>query len=335
MLWDSHACLIVHPGEDFTRISQFADWGYHFVSVNVGMDMIPNSQIMATIQSFRRQIDEHADKYVLAKTVADVDSAKKTGKLAVAFDLEGGVCLEENPAKVQEFADLGVRQIHLAYNADNSLAGGCHGDNIGLTALGRKIVDAVHNARMFMDVSHTGYKSSLDIMEHSMETGGGPVIFSHANPMGETKHPRTIDRKQARTCAQTGGMIGITGHAAFLEDNQGRSETVANQLDTLVEWVGIDRVGLAWDYMFDNPHDLLQLPADLDKYKYWPPNNPHGSNGYMATHADPENAPPRRHASPEQTDEVMQILENRGYSTADTDKIKGLNFYNMAKQVWG
>ena len=321
MKWDSHACLIVHPDEDFTRISRFADWGYSFVSVNVGMDMIPNSQIMATIESFRRQIDEHADKYVLTKTVADVDNAKKNGKLAVAFDLEGGLCLDENPAMVQQFADLGVRQIHLAYNADNNLAGGCHGDDIGLTALGRNIVDAVHKANIFMDVSHTGYRSSLDIMEHSMEAGGGHVIFSHANPMGKTKHPRTIDRKQAEMCAKTGGMIGITGHAAFLEDHQGRSETVANQLDTLVDWVGIDRVGLAWDYMFDNPNNLSEVPAGVDGQKYWPDGYGYGDS--------------QKHASPSQTDEVMEILENRGYSTADTDKIKGLNFYNMAKQVWG
>ena len=325
MKWDSHACLVVHPDEDFTRISKFAEWGYDFVSVNVGMDMIPNGQIMATIASFRRQIDAHADKYVLAKTVADVDDAKAHGKLAVAFDLEGGVCLDENPAQVQKFADLGVRQIHLAYNVDNTLAGGCHGDNIGLTPLGRKIVDAVHNAGLFMDVSHTGYRSSLDIMEHSMETGGGPVIFSHANPIGATKHPRTIDKKQAQMCAETGGMIGITGVAPFLEDLQGRSETVANQLDTLVDWVGIDRVGLAWDYMFDNPNNLPELPDNLDKEKYWPPEYGYGSLHIASI----------KSATPAQTDEVMDILHSRGYSTTDTDKIKGLNFYTMAKQVWG
>ena len=325
MKWDSHACLIVHPDEDFTRISRFADWGYSFVSVNVGMDMIPTDQIMATIASFRRQIDDNAHKYVLAKTVADVDRARADGQLAVAFDLEGGVCFDENPAMVQQFVDLGVRQVHLAYNADNTLAGGCHGDNIGLTPIGRTIVDAVHKAGIFMDVSHTGYRSSLDIMEHSMQTGGGPVVFSHANPMGKNKHPRTIDRKQAETCAQTGGMIGLTGHAAFLEDDQGRSETVANQLETLVDWVGIDRVGLAWDYMFDCPDHLPKLPDGVDIEKYWPP-----GNGYQISHTAP-----RRHASPEQTDEVMDILHSRGYSTDDTDKIKGLNFYQLAKQVWG
>ena len=320
MKWDAHACLVVHPDEDFTRISQFSDWGYNFVSVNVGMDVVSNKQIMATILSFRSQIADNADKYLLVKNTNDVENAKRDGKLAIAFDLEGGVCLEGNPDKVQQFYDLGVRQIHLAYNADNDLCGGCHGDDIGLTDTGRIIVDRIHDVGMFMDISHTGYRSSLDIMNH----GGGPVIYSHANPMGDDKHPRTIDRLQAQTCVSTGGIIGVTGHAAFINDPQGRSETVANQIDTLVDWVGVDNVGLGWDYMFDNPHDLEELSDDLNKVDFWPV-----GYGYGATTVEA-----RRHANPGQTDEVMVILQERGYSTSDITKILGLNFFRLAKSVW-
>jgi len=69
---------------------------------------------------------EHPERFVLAETVADVRRAKQEGKLAIAFDLEGSVMLEDDLAMIALFRDLGVRQIHLAYNLNNSIAAGCH-----------------------------------------------------------------------------------------------------------------------------------------------------------------------------------------------------------------
>ena len=77
------------------------------------------------------------------------------------------------------YRDLGVRQIHLAYNRNNSVADGCHDVERGLTALGRKIVAAVNEAGLLMDCSHTGRRCSLDIMAASTQ----PVIFSHSKPL--------------------------------------------------------------------------------------------------------------------------------------------------------
>ena len=76
------------------------------------------------------------------------------------------------------FRDLGVRQIHLAYNRNNSVADGCHDVERGLTPLGRRIVAAINDAGVLMDCSHTGRRCSLDIMSVST----APVVFSHSNP---------------------------------------------------------------------------------------------------------------------------------------------------------
>jgi len=44
------------------------------------------------IAYFRSWLLSRADEYVLVRSVSDVIDAKRTQKLAVAFDIEGGVC---------------------------------------------------------------------------------------------------------------------------------------------------------------------------------------------------------------------------------------------------
>src|SRR5260370_14991956 len=162
--------------------------GVSFVSVNVGMDMNPIAQVLRVIAGCRAWLEEHSDHFLLAGPLAMVERDKREGKLAVAFDPEGSVMLEDDPAMVRLYRDLGVRQIHLAYNRDNSVAGGCHGSDIPLTPLGRKVVAAINEAGLLMDCSHSGYRTSMEIMERSTR----PVIFSHANPRALKDHARNF-----------------------------------------------------------------------------------------------------------------------------------------------
>ena len=88
------------------------------------------------------------------------------GKFGIAFDLEGSMMLENDLAMLGLFRDLGVRQVHLAYNRDNSIAGGCHGADRGLTRLGCQVAGEINEVCMLMDCSHTGLRSSLALHGH-------------------------------------------------------------------------------------------------------------------------------------------------------------------------
>ena len=110
------------------------------------------------------------------------------------------------------YRDLGVRQIHLAYNRNNSVADGCHDVERGLTPLGRRMVAAVNDAGLLMDCSHTGRRCSLDIMAASTR----PVIFSHSNPLALVEHGRNVTDEQIRACAATGGVVCVSGVSMFL-----------------------------------------------------------------------------------------------------------------------
>ncbi|WP_394778473.1 dipeptidase, partial [Undibacterium sp.] len=177
--WDAHACLPIHPQASFAPVDALRAYGVNYVSINVGADMNPVSQVMAVIAGFRATIAASPERYMLVSGVADIRKAAAQGKIAVSFDLEGSMPLMDSPEMVPLYHQLGVRQIHFAYNRNNNVADGCHDAERGLTDLGRRMVRAVNDAGMLMDCSHSGRRCSLDIMTASDQ----PVIFSHANPL--------------------------------------------------------------------------------------------------------------------------------------------------------
>lgn len=318
LIWDAHACLPLHPDADITMLRRHKDAGVTFVSINIGMDMNPLSQILPVIASFRAQLRARPDLFVPVDTIEDVRRAERTGRLAVAFDLEGAIPLCGRPEMVQLFYDLGVRQVHLAYNRNNDVAGGCYDRDMPLTPLGRRIVEAVHAAGMLMDCSHTGYRSSLDIMS----LGLGPVIFSHANPRAIKGDLRNITDEQIDACVATGGIVCANGVGRFLTDPKGGVDALLDCVDYLVDRVGPQSVGLGVDYSYP-AGGLDDDPPGLDKGYWWPP-----EHGYGGGISGIKIAPPERFPA------ITAGLLARGYAERDVRRILGLNMLELAGRVW-
>lgn len=316
LVWDAHACLPLSPEVDIAALDRHHRAGVDFVSVNVGMDMNPVPDIIAVLAAFRAGLKAHADRFVAVDTFADVMAAKDSGRLAVAFDLEGACPLRERPEMVQLYYDLGVRQIHLAYNRNNAVGGGCHDADIPLSDLGGRIVDAINAAGMLMDCSHTGHRTSLDIMARS----AAPVIYSHANPRALVDHGRNISDQQIDACAATGGVIGINGVSLFLGGPQAGADAMADHMAYVADRVGIDHVGIGLDYAYDLGID--DIPPGTDVGYWWPV-----AAGYTAgldVHiAEPETLP-----------RVTESLLKRGFGSEDVGKILGGNFRRVAERVW-
>jgi membrane dipeptidase len=214
---------------------------------------------------------------------------------------------------VELYRDLGVRWMSMAYNRNNLLGGGCQDTDKGLTKFGRAVVTEMERVGMTVCCSHTGHRTTMDVMRHATR----PVIFSHSNPLALWKHKRNIRDEAIRACAATGGVVGINGIGTFLGENDNRSVTFARHVDHVVQQVGIDHVGIGLDYVFDM--------QELDDY--------------IAAH--PEMFPPEqgyakglRLVAPEQLPEIAAELFRLGYRTGDVRKVLGGNFLRVAKTCW-
>ncbi len=318
--WESHACLPLHPQADFGPIEQFHAAGVNYVSINIGMDMNPVSQVLSVIAGFRATIAAHPERYVLADTVQDIEAAAASGKLAIGFDLEGAMPLLEQPEMVALYRDLGVRQMHLAYNRNNTVAGGCHDEVQGLTALGHRIVAAINAAGVLMDCSHTGRRCSLDIMAAST----APVIFSHSNPLALVEHGRNVTDEQIRACAATGGVICVSGVSIFLGTRTPDADDVARHAAYVASLVGVRHAGIGLDISFPQPGLDDDPPGDYDPSYWWPK-----SAGYDRSIA-------RSTYPPIASWKLLgEALQRTGMTADEAALVMGGNMLRVARQVWG
>ena len=320
MRWEAHACLPLHPQASFAPIERFHAAGVNYVSINIGMDMNPVSQVMSTIAGFRASIEAQPGRYVLAQSTQDIERAAQEGKLAIGFDLEGAMPLLEQPEMVALYQRLGVRQRHLAYNRNNSVAGGCHDEEQGLTPLGHRVVQAIHAAGVLMDCSHTGRRCSLDIMAAS----GGPVIFSHANPLALVEHGRNVTDEQIRACAATGGVVCVSGVSFFLGNTSPTAQDVARHAAYVANLVGVEHAGIGLDISFPQPELNDDPPGGYDPSYWWP-----RSAGY-------NRAILRATYTPVETwTQLPQALQEVGMTEPEAALVMGGNMMRVAARVWG
>jgi membrane dipeptidase len=310
LVWDTHACFPLKPNADLSELKRYRDSGVDFVSINIGMDMDSFENILQVLAGYRNYICSHPGEYVLALSVDDILEAKASGKLAIAFDLEGSEPLLGNINLISLFYDLGVRQMLLAYNKDNRASGGCLEGKWGLTGFGKEVVQEMNRVGMLIDASHMSYEATMD----AFETSKDPVIFSHSNPAGLRNHVRNITDEQIKACAGTGGVVGINGIGDFLGGTQ--NEKVVEHIEYVINLVGPEHVGIGLDYVVDKQELMEYVKGNPDIY---PPDKMQDVLSFV---------------EPEQLPQIAELLYRKGYSEQIISGILGGNFFRVAKAVW-
>ncbi len=209
LVWDNHVCMPLRP-HDQTFLPQLDRWkriGADVVFLNVGFGDASIEEHIRVIANFRHWLQLHSAEYVIIDTVDDIQRARDSGRLAVGFNIEGANAIADQTSLIQLYYELGVRWMLIAYNRNNRVGGGCQDDDTGLTAFGRDVIDEMARVGMMVCCSHTGAKTTMDVMEYSSK----PVILSHSTPRALHDHPRNVTDEAMRACARTGGVVGLNG----------------------------------------------------------------------------------------------------------------------------
>jgi membrane dipeptidase len=313
LLWEQHCCLPLVPEADVGELARYQRPGGAYVSVNVGYAPHTADDVLTLLHAWRQRI-QGDDRLALAPTMTDIDDAVAAGKVAVGFDLEDSAPLEGDLDRVAEFYDLGVRTLLPTYNHRNAAGSGClDASDEGLTPYGRDLVRELNTVGIVADGSHCGQRTGLDLCEVSTK----PVVYSHSCLRALWEHPRNITDDQARACAETGGVIGITGVGIFLGPNDASMAALCRHIDYAVELVGVDHVGLATDYPFD-AEDLRREMAD----------NPHLFPSSYTRWGPIDFLPPEEFLG------VGPALRDRGYPDDAVAAILGGNFRRVAAACW-
>jgi membrane dipeptidase len=132
------------------------------------------------------------------------------------FTVENSTALNGKLENVNKFAALGVRMMTLTWNAENLVGGGVESENrVGLTAFGKQVVREMENCGIIVDISHASQKLFYDVAENSTL----PFAASHSNAYSVTSHKRNLTDEQFKIIMESGGIVGINFHNAFLNNN--------------------------------------------------------------------------------------------------------------------
>jgi membrane dipeptidase len=255
-----------------------------------------------------------------AGSVSDIKQAKKENKTAVIMGTQNAVHLDDDLDNVAKLWQLGLRIIQLTYQGKNSFGAGCGADpDERLTEFGKELVRKMNDAGVVVDLSHCGYRTTLDAVAQSQL----PCIFSHANARALCNHIRNKTDEQIVAMAQKGGVMGIVNYAPFSDIKKNRSPTISEFLDIMeyvIELVGIDHVGIGLDFT------PTWTQADYEQAK----------KTYPEIYLDyrMSQIPLKGLEDISSVSSITAGLVERGYAEEDITKILGGNFLRVFNLVW-
>ena len=240
-----------------------------------------------------------------ARTADDIERIHAAGKIACLLGVEGGHMIENSPAVLRVFYELGARYMTLTHWDDIDWADAAtdRPEHYGLTDLGKHLVREMNRLGMFVDLSHV----SADTMRDALRATRAPVIFSHSNAFALDPHPRNVPDDVLRLVRDNGGVVHVNfirsfvspqgqawddRRAAALRDLRGRLtdqaaidkaitdweksagqpraavSDVADHIDHIRKIAGVDHIGIGADFYHADESDMATGLGNVTRYPY-------------------------------------------------------------------
>ena len=305
--------------------------GLTAINVTLGYvagDMEPFEYTVAEIGEWDARLRANSGHLLKVYTTADIVRAKAERKIGVIYGFQNAAMMGSNSARVDIFANLGVRVIQLTYNPANQLGDGSMApENRGLTPFGHEVVERLNAHRIMVDLSHSGEKTCLDAARTSKQ----PISINHTGCRALNDVPRNKTDEELRLVATRGGFVGIYFMPFLNASGHARADDVVAHIEHAVNVCGEDHVGIGTDGTVTPIDDLeaykAHLAAEIAARR---------AAGISAKGEAPDTFPfvvDLRGVS--QFHELADRLQKRGYTTGRIEKILGHNFLSYAQRIWG
>ena len=296
-----------------------------YVAASYAKDNQSAHRALEMIDTVRQDIvGRYPATFELATTAAEIEIARKHGRIAALIGIEGGHALEDSPRLLRGFHQLGVRYVTLTHTNTNGWADSSAGKprHNGINALGREIIGEMNRLGIIVDISHV----SDATFSAALAASKAPLLASHSSCRALANVPRNMTDDMIKALAQKGGVIAVNFNCGFLSQKTGELEAalekklgkydepvfkkafasgeipraaladVVAHIDHAVKIAGIGAVALGSD--FDG---ISCAPAGLDDVSRFPA--------------------------------LAAALAAKGYSRADIEKIFHGNMLRLMRQV--
>jgi membrane dipeptidase len=262
--------------------------------------------------AYHRLTDSHPDKFRLLRSTPDLDllldhwrnPSPDGHPVGLVVLMEGGEGIREL-AELEEWHELGVRLIGPAW-AGTRFCGGTREPG-PLTDDGRELLAAMADYNFTLDLSHMDEQSALE----ALDIYRGPIVATHGNCLSLLPNYQTnrqFSDRVIRGVIERDGVIGLVPYNSFLKTGwtrkSGRRDEVhldqlAAHIDHICQMAGDSlHAGIGSD--FDGGFGVQSVPPEID------------------TVADLQN--------------LVSLLQERGYAFADVENILGGNWISCLKR---
>ena len=215
--------------------------------------------------SFRRQAEEHKDRFAACRSGKDLEAAAASNKFAGILTVEGGAALAGRLERVRTIYDAGVRMMTITWNGPNEMASG-HDIPNGFTPFGREAVAEMERLGVLVDVSHLNDRGFEDLLGFAKK----PFVASHSNARAVCGHRRNLPDEFIKEMVRRGGLIGLNYCPIFLsDDGRGDLDDLYRHVCHFLELGAEKCMALGSDYDGTNVHpDLDSVEKSLNIHSY-------------------------------------------------------------------
>ena len=300
-------------------ISEVRSGGIDVVHATVGVweDL---SGAMTRIGAFRHLCRHNADLIRIVRSVDEIHEAVDDDVLAVVLGFQNSSMLGDDPEMAGIFADVGIRVVQLTYNIANHLGSSCwEPHDGGLTRVGHRMVAALNDAGVLVDISHVGNRTGMEAVHASSR----PIAITHGNPTSFCDSPRNKPDDLVAAVAERGGVVGCTLYPLFMGGSGTSRSSFCRMMVDLAERIGPEHVAVGSDAV------LGWQPGALSWMR----------NGRWNRPDDPDEAPqfpdwPPWFQGPEDFGSLAEGLDEAGLSPTDRDAILGDNWLRLFSVVF-
>ncbi|NND75431.1 MAG: membrane dipeptidase [Ilumatobacter sp.] len=275
---------------------------------------------MTRIGSWRHFARMNSDIVRIVGSVEDMERAAADGVLAIVLGFQNSTMLGDDPEMAGIFADVGIRVVQLTYNIANHLGSSCwEPTDSGLTRLGHRMVAALNDAGVLIDISHVGNTTGMDAIAASAQ----PIAVTHGNPASFCASARNKPDDLIDALAKRGGVIGCTLYPLFMGGADVPRAAYCQMLADLAARIGVDHVAIGSDAVVGWPAEALgwmrngrwdrpQHPDEIPPFPPWP----------------------EWFRGPQDFGSLAEGLDEVGFDAAERDAVLGGNWMRLFGQVF-
>jgi membrane dipeptidase len=261
----------------------------------------------------RKEIEDTAE-IELIESKSDVqESREDKDKINFILGIEEAEPLQGNITLLDAYYRLGVRTMTLTHSRRNAVGDGSQifekkkeHTRGGLSGFGVDVVRRMNELGMVIDISHINEETFWDTVKINNDQ---PLIASHSNSSTVKSSPRNLSDEQIKAISEVDGVVGaVAGVNIFVGENDSNHEDFLDHIDHMTDVVGVDSVGLGMDYF--QYLKKYMIDSELD-----------GIHGVEGLEDDSE------------LGRLPSMLENRGYTEDDIEKICWKNFSNVFEEI--